>query len=550
MRNISKIGLLLSFSFIILSHSKLEAKKKPKIVVGIIVDQMRQEYLHRFYGKFGKNGFKRLMNEGYMLENMRFNYVPTATAPGHASVYTGTTPAYHGIVHNDWYDRKTKSKVYCVRDNNVFTVGSTNKSGLASPKHLMTTTITDELKLATQFKSKVISVSIKDRSAVLPAGHHPDGAYWYDEKTGNFVTSSYYMDKLPTWVKKFNDQKVSDYYVEQTWKTKYPESSYTESYKNDLNRIQGILGRSEFPYDLMKLSKGVKNYENILFTPFGNDMLSDFVQHAIQNAGFGESESTDFLAISYSSTDFVGHIFGPQSMEIEDTYIRLDENIESLLKTLDKKFGKNNYLFYLTADHGMVESPYFLQKHGFPGAYYSTVKIEDYLNEKLQELYGEGDWVVYVDDVQVYLNRSLIKKKNLKLHDIQIKTAYLLEENKVIIRAIPAYALDYSNFGYNSYKDFMNRGYLPSRSGDVMYALKSGWNVPWGGEEKGAVSHGTSYAGDTHVPMLFFGQGIKNGHSSKLHKTADLAATISMLLKIKFPSGCVDGEPIQDILGY
>ena len=359
--------LLLFLSLFIKTYSQKKNSKnniKPKLVVGIVVDQMRYDYITRFYNRFGDGGFKKIIENGFTLENAHFNYIPTYTAVGHTSVYTGTTPNNHGIISNNWYDKYLKESIYCVTDTNYNSVGSNSKRGQRSPFRLMTTTLTDQLHLAQNNKGKTIGIALKDRSAILPVGHTANAAYWYDGGLqGNFITSSFYMDNLPNWVNDFNNKKVPEKYLSKTWSTLYDIKTYTNSF-DDNNDFEGTFKGKEtptFPYNLKELKDENGNLGMINNTPFGNSLTLDFAKAAIENENLGKGSYTDFLAISFSSTDYIGHKFGPQSIEIEDTYLRLDKDIEKLINYLDTKVGKSNYTLFLTADHGAVHVPAYLK---------------------------------------------------------------------------------------------------------------------------------------------------------------------------------------------
>ncbi|MDL5045065.1 alkaline phosphatase family protein [Oscillatoria amoena NRMC-F 0135] len=342
--------MLLSVTFTALfltGHS--QTVDRPKLVVGIMIDQMRQEYLYRYYDKYGDGGFKRLIKDGFMLNNAHYNYVPTYTGPGHASVYTGTTPAYHGIIGNVWYDKNLKKTVYCAGDETCTPVGSeTSANGKISPHRMLTTTITDELKLATQRRSKVISISDKDRGSALPGGHMADAAYWYDEVTGKMITSSYYMSSLPSWTEKFNSLKLPDKYLNGVWNALLPIESYAESGSDNSPYESKFRGETKntFPYDLKTLRKSNNNYELLSYTPFSNDYLTEMAFAAIDGEKLGADAWTDFLCLSYSAPDKIGHQVGPQSVELQDVYLRLDRNIAELLKKLDQVSGPGNYLVF------------------------------------------------------------------------------------------------------------------------------------------------------------------------------------------------------------
>ncbi len=338
------------FSFI-LSFSQttkpIAQNARPKLIVGIVVDQMRWDFLYRYYDRYSKGGFKRLMNDGFNCENTFIPYTPTVTAAGHTCIYTGSVPAIHGVVGNGWYDYTEKRDVYCSEDKSVQTVGATNDNGKMSPKNMLTTTICDELKLATNFRSKVIGVAIKDRGAILPAGHSADAAYWYDSKTGSFISSTYYFNELPKWTQDFNASNKTNSYYEKNWNTLYPINTYLQSDVDTNNYESTVLGDNQkgFPYDLKRFIDK-KDFGKIRSTPYGNSLTFDFAKAALINEQLGKDSITDFLAVSFSSTDYIGHAFGPNSVEIEDTYLRLDKDLEAFLIFLDNQVGKNNYTFF------------------------------------------------------------------------------------------------------------------------------------------------------------------------------------------------------------
>lgn len=525
------------------------AQQKPKLVVGIVVDQMRQEYLYRFENKFGEQGFKRLMNEGFMVKNAHYNYVPTETGPGHASIYTGTTPATHGIVANDWYDRSLKRDVYCVSDSTQKPLG-TDVGGRISPMRLLSTTVTDELKLATQKQSKVISLSIKDRSAVLPAGHMPDGAYWYDNKTGSMITSTFYKEQMPDWVTKFNARKLPDTYLNQEWNTLLPIDQYTESGPDDSPYEGKWSGKTKptFPYNLAELRKKMGMYSLLTMTPWGNTFVADFAKAAVLAEGLGKDAVTDFLAVSFSSTDIIGHAMGPNSVEIEDTYIRLDKVLEDLLNFLDKEVGKDAYTVFLTADHAVAEVPQYLMDSNVPAGYFKPALVKANLNEHLQKYFPGKTVVEEFTTEQVFINQQAFegdpKASGIDLFvATELITKFLLNTDG-IAQVFPATTLRQANSDEVGIRGKVVRGFHPKRSGDIAYVLEPGW---FSSNGVTGTTHGSGYSYDTHVPILFYGSGIKKGSSSQFHTITDIAPTLSVLLKIKFPNGC-SGQPIAEIL--
>lgn len=517
----------------------------PKLVVGIVVDQMKQEYLLRFKDKFGEEGFKRMIKGGFMARNAHYNYIPTYTGPGHASIYTGTTPSQHGIIANNWYSRPLGRSVYCAGDTGVSAVGGTERSGKISPRNLMTSTITDELKLTTNFRAKIVGVAIKDRGAALPAGHVADGAYWYDSNTGTFMTSTYYMEELPAWVERFNEKKLPTHYLEQTWNTVLPIDQYTESLPDDNPYENTFKSKDQpvFPYNLEQLSKENWGYSLLRTTPFGNTLTLDFALAAIEGEGMGKDDITDFLTLSFSSTDYIGHFFGPNSIELEDTYIRLDRELARLFRYLDEEIGKDEYVVFLSADHGVVANPQFLADRGLPGGYIDGEKIGRVLRERLRKQLGDGEWIENISNYQVFLDRALLRERGIDLRKAQRIAAEAALQIEELVDAYPAAAIANTAFP-DALRTSLQNGYHRKRSGDVLVLAKPGYLTGKPGDM--GTSHGTGYAYDTHIPVIFYGKGVPQGSTVRKVNITDIAPTLSMLLGISLPAS-VSGEPITEI---
>jgi predicted AlkP superfamily pyrophosphatase or phosphodiesterase len=520
----------------------------PKLVVGIIVDQMRHEYLFRFQPKFGNAGFRRLMDEGFMLKNGHYNYSPTVTGPGHASVYTGTTPAIHGIIGNDWYDKEVKKSVNCVEDANYQVIGVESGNGDVSPARMLSTTVTDELKLFTQKRAKVIGVSIKDRGAVLPAGHMGDGAYWFDSKSGRFITSSYYRTRLPDWLEKFNQQNLADKYLTREWTTVFPQAQYVESGADDTpyERTFGGKEKSVFPYDLKTLRKP-NDYGILSSTPFGNDYVTEVAKAALQGENLGSDDIPDFLAISYSSTDALGHSVGPNAVEVEDMYIRLDKNIEDLLKTLDARVGAGNYTLFLTADHAVADVAQYMIDSRIPAGYVNESRLEAELGEHLAKYFPGKKIIENMSGGQIFFDQDIFvndpKASGVELLIATELTINFLLKQKGVANAYSENVLRQSQYSDVGPKGMVARGYHPKRCGDIIVVLEPGW---YAAESVAGTTHGSPWSYDTHVPMLFYGNGIRKGSSVRYHTVTDIAPTISALLNIKFPSGCT-GQPVEEL---
>lgn len=515
----------------------------PKLVVGIIVDQMRYDYIYRYWNKFGDNGFKRLVNEGFSCENTHYNYVPTYTGPGHAAVYTGTTPAHNGIISNDWYQRKTRDTMYVVSDNSVKSIGTENNYGKMSPKNLLATTITDELMYATNFRGKVFGISLKDRGAILPAGHSGT-AFWFDGLTGKWITSSYYMNELPGWLKKINEMHLAESYKQSIWEPLLPLDQYTESTDDDTPYEGLYTGEIKpiFIHDFFGLNS--KDFEFVRRSPFGNSFTKDIALAAIENESLGKDSITDFLAISFSATDYVGHQFGTNAIETEDTYLRLDRDLGTLLNYLDKNVGKNNFLLFLTADHAAIPNPQYLADHKFPAGYFDHKPMIDSLKKVFNSQYGEGNWIECYNDQMIYLNHDLIEKNKLNLKQVQNNVAEFCAKFDGVYGALSASQLLESEFtqGVNS---FIQKGFYPKRSGDVMIFLDPGLIESYNGSKTGT-THGSPYTYDTHVPLLWYGAGISHGSTVSNIQITDIAPTLSLMLHIPFPNACT-GKPIEEL---
>lgn len=543
--------LLITMLFIAKAQNSPSFPDRPKLVVGIVVDQMRQEYLYRYAPKFGDGGFKRLMKEGFMLSNAHYNYVPTYTGPGHASVYTGATPATHGIIGNDWFDKANAKMVNCVEDELQKAVGSASGNGDVSPWRMISSTVTDELEIATQRRSKVVGISIKDRSAVLPAGHTPDGAYWYDDTTGKFITSTFYKNALPVWMDKFNGRELADKYLNEVWNTVYPITEYKESGPDDTPYETPPKGkdRAVFPYDLKVLRKLNDNFGYLPDTPFGNDLLTQLAMAAMDGELMGKDEWTDFLAVSYSSTDIIGHAVGPNAIELEDTYIRLDKNIEELLEKLDKEIGQGQYLIFLTADHGVADVPEYLQDLKILNkAAQPPISFEKGLLEYLGSYYPGKQFVKKIANNQVFLDHALFDA-DPKSSGVEYLVVTELIKNYMmslpgIAEVFTRQSLINSDFDEKAIRGMIKRGFHTTRSGDVAIVWEPGWIQ--GAGSKGS-THGSAHLYDSHVPMVFYGFGIKQGSSAVYHPITDIAPTVSTILQIKFPSGST-GQPIVELL--
>ena len=544
---------------------------RPKLVVGIVIDQMRYDFLYRYWGKYGPGGFKRLLTQGFSYESAHYTHVPTYTGPGHACIYTGATPSVNGIVGNNWFVRETGKTTYVTEDKTVQAVGGTDVAGQQSPRNLLTTTIGDELRLATNFQSKVIGLSMKDRGSILPAGHSATAAYWFDGANGAFITSSFYMNELPGWVKSFNDKKLAGKYLSQTWNTLLPIGQYTESTPDDVDWEAAFKGEQKpvFPHDLPSLSGALPaavksalqvtgektapagspatNYDLIRSTPFGNSLTADFALEALRAEQLGQRPGiTDMLAVSFSCTDYVGHQFGPNSVEAEDTYLRLDQDLARLISGLEKAVGKGQVLVFLTADHGAAHAVDFLKSHRLPAGAVGPAVLRDSVQRALVRRHGPGAWVLDFENQQVYLNRPLLGQKRLELVGVEAEVADYLRSYPGVVAALPALDLQKSHWtdGPVSYQE---NGFYAPRSGDVLVTFTPGWLEAYAFPVVKGTTHGASWAYDTHVPLLFWGWGVHHGESRAPVHIVDVAPTVARWLHIQEPSGCV-GVPLLEVM--
>ena len=545
LKKLSVIALAVISAGIFAQKNNTSQLERPKLVVGLVVDQMRWDYLYRYYDKYGNDGFKRLLNQGYSLNNVHINYIPTVTALGHTSIYTGSVPAIHGIAGNDWLDRTTGKNVYCTTDENVKPVGTANvRVGSHSPKNLWSTTITDELRLATNFQAKVVGVSLKDRASILPAGHNPTGAYWFDDSTGNFVTSSYYMNDLPQWMKNFNAQNLPEKLVANGWNTLLPLNQYTES-SPDNSPWEGLLGSAKtptFPYNNLAADYQAKK-DNIRYTPFGNTLTLKVAEASIEGEGLGKDHITDFLAINIASTDYAGHKFGPNSVEVQDVYLRLDQDLAEFFKYLDKNIGKNEYTVFLSADHGGAHAVGFMQEHKMATGFFGE-GAEKSLNEKYKLKYGVENLLTSIDNYQIYLDQSLVEKNKLDMTNVVDYLVDELNKDQSVLFAVNLKKLGQAPIP-EPIKTRIINGYNWQRSGDIQLISHDSMLPPYA---KTGTTHSVWNSYDSRVPLIFMGWGIKNGESNKEYNMTDISPTIASLLRIQFPSGNI-GIPIVEVIG-
>ncbi len=522
-----------------------EAIQRPKLVVGIVIDQMRWDYLYRFNPLFKPTGgFKRMMGEGFSCDNTLIPYTPTVTACGHTCVYTGSVPAIHGITGNAWWDNKLMKSVYCSEDKTVKGVGGKGEEeGQMSPRNMLTTTICDELRLATNFQSKVIGVALKDRGSILPAGHSANAAYWYEGKSGNFITSTYYMNALPDWVTRFNNRKLVDSLYRLNWNTSLPQDVYSQYATADMKDYENKpFGKeaTSFPYDLSKFAE--KDYTKISTTPYGNTLTAEMAKAAITAEKLGKGPATDFLAVSFSSPDYIGHSFGPNSWEMVDDYVRLDDELGKLFIFLDATVGKGQYTAFLTADHAVAHIPAFMKENKLPGGVMDDAGSMKEMNTRIKEKFGVDNAIVSMYNYQVYLNHPKIDAEKIDDELIKKWIIQYLKKNEAVANAFAT--ADIMTTPINkTLREMLANGFNPARSGDVQVILKPGYIE---GSATGT-THGLWYPYDSHIPLLWYGWGIKKGKTNRETYMTDIAPTVAALLHIQMPSGSV-GKVIEDVI--
>lgn len=545
------VGLSLCSATLNLSARQDVRPDRPKLVVGMVVDQMCWDYLYRYNARFLPNGgFTRLLNQGYNCHNTRINYLPAVTAIGHASAYTGSVPSIHGIAGNNFF--AGGQAMYCTQDNSVQTIGAENgKSGQMSPRNLLTTTITDELRIATNFTSRVIGVALKDRGAILPAGHSANAAYWFDDQSGNFISSSYYMTELPRWVQSFNKKRLAEKYLESGWKPMYALRTYTNS-TADANEYESPWGDTPatLPLDTRMLMKK-EGLGVIRTTPMGNELTLDMAKAAIEGEQLGmRRDSTDFLAVSLSSTDYIGHRYATFSVEIEDTYLKLDKSLGEFFDYLDKRYGKDEYLFFITADHAAAHNLTLMRDRKLPGKKWrsdiATKRIDSIANSLSTKTISENATILKgIANFEVYFDEEKISEYGINKETLYQAVIKDLEQQEGIAYAVRAEDVNTLSLPQEIQYRVVN-GYNRERSGAIFIVLHPGWDIGRSDKPVKGTSHSVWAPYDTHIPLIFMGKNVPAGHLYREVHMTDIAPTLAFLLKTQLPSGCI-GKPITEL---
>lgn len=540
-----RILLVSMISFISLSsfaqHVPVPPSKQVKLVVVVNVEQMRTDYISRYWDHFQQGGFRRLMTDGAVCSNASMNLQIKKAVTGVPTLFTGVYPARHGIVNESWYNRLKKKEVGAIDDDYYITVGSDSKEGQVSAAKLLSPTIGDVLKLKTRNMSKVFSVALNANSAVLSAGHSADGAYWLDDMTGNMISSSYYVDQFPDWVRDFNDKKFADDYINRDWNTLLPISSYSEGVEDGYVLEPGYYDKwNTFPYNLSKLEKRAGNYKILKTTPYGNTMVNDFAMALIDAEQLGQDHVPDLLAINYSSMDYENSSFGPNSVEMEDLYLRLDRNIEHLLYFLDKEVGQDNYLVVLSsACSASYPVNYLKEEFKMPVGFVSPESMVALMKSYFNITYGQGDWIEFVSDQQIYLNRDLIEKKHLNLAEVQAKAASFIIQFEGVKLALPASDFKRGDISSGELEELAN-SYNFKRSGDVLYELEEGWQPQYKYRR-------TDYTDNAHIPLIWFGKNIRRTKILDAVSATDIVPTILHVLGYSASSQC-QGKILNQLL--
>lgn len=527
------IAVLLLICFMVLNlQAQRIPSEKPKLIVGITVSGMRYDYLSAYWDTFGDKGFRRMAGMGTYCKNARYDQLITESAVGYAIIGTGTRADAHGIVADYWYERVAGEIRHCVEDPNVRGLTGSDENGHTSPSAMLSRTLSDELRIISQFKSKVIGVSIDPKASVLQSGHTANGAYWYDPEHGMWTTSSYYIDSLPAWVEELNAKNYKDIYREKIWEPLLPIGEYTASMLDNNPYETGFNGQITFPYNLTKIGDGSrrKDYSVLMTTPFGNTYTKDFAISAIVNEELGLHGVTDWINISFNTTKYLSERFSTWSVEVQDMYLRLDQDIAHLLESLDDQVGLENTLIYLTADQAHADDPGYLAENRVPSGEFNSRATVSLLRSYLNAVYGQGDWVQLYYANQVYLNRRLIEDSRLSLEEVQERVASFLIQFSGVSNALPAYVLERNNFTEGIFHRIQN-SYNQKRSGDVIVYLTPGWVE----KQNDGVAMLPGFRYDAHVPLIFYGWKVKRATLPERVSPLDIVPTIAYYLELSVP---------------
>ncbi len=483
---------------------------RPKLVLALTIDQFRYDYLTRFRSEYTA-GLRRLIDRGAVFTRARYQHFPTVTAIGHSTYMSGALPAVSGIIGNDWYDRAAGRTVTSVSDPAEKIVGGSGEG--ASPRRMLVSTVGDELKIATGSRSKVVGLSLKDRSAILPAGHMADLALWYDPQTGRFVTSTFYAATLPDWVARFDDEGKTDAYRGSTW-------------------AGGALPGEAGP----------ALYDAVYASPFGNDLLEALAERTVEAERLGQRGESDLLALSFSSNDAVGHEKGPDSPEVHDISVRTDQALGRLFSYLEARVGMRNVLVVLTADHGVAPLPEMDAQRRMPGGRLGPGAVRDAVQAALAQRFGQGQWIVSTSDHSLYLDRKLVAAKKLDVDAVQDAARTTAEGLPHVLRAYTLHELLAGTAAGDPLGAPVARSAQAQRTADVQVLLEPYWMFGTKG-----TTHGSVHGYDTHVPLIFMGPGIRPGVHRHEVTVNDVAPTLAEILGVETPSGAA-GRVLDEVL--
>ena len=498
------------------------APQKPKLVLLIVIDQFRYDYLLRFRADYNA-GFVRLLDHGAVFTDAHYPQSTTVTAVGHSTILSGAPPAISGIVANEWFDRESGQTVTSVSDPETKLVGGIPGRPGSSPHRLLVSTVGDELKIRSP-ETKVIGISIKDRSAILPVGHMADGAYWYDADSNNWVTSSYYRKALPDWAKKLNDEHPYSRYIGAKW---LPFDAKDES---------------ATPFCTMVAGTEVRFCGPIESTPWGNDMIEEFAERALDGESMGTRGPTDLLAVSFSSNDYVGHAVGPDDPSVRDISIRTDRLIAKLLDSVDRRVGAGNTLVVLTADHGVAPVPEVNEARKMPGGRLSGARIRQKIDDALIRRFGPGAWMLPGGTEMLYLNQDLIRTKKLNPADVERVAADAALTEKHIARVYTRSQLLNGQVQQDPISRAFSLSFFGPRSGDLFILPE-----PYYMFSPTGTTHGLPYDYDNHVPIIFYGSGIKAASYTRRIVVNDVGPTLAAILGLEEPSGSI-GQILREVM--
>ena len=537
----------LVFSLMLSGQSAYIPPEKPRLVISIIVEQLRYDQLERMRDIVPEGGFKRLLAEGTYYRNASYDHLLTQAGPGYATISTGTSPSFHGITSDSWFHPFSDQMIFCVQDPEVSPVGGSFETGLFSPVNLLSSTFADELQMSTCGAAKVYGIGIREVGAILTAGHAADGAFWYDDRTGTWMSSTYYTDKLPPWLMDLNAMMMPGQYLNHQWTPLLDKSLYQGCQPDSSSVERGFNNQTWFPYDLKTMStegsflNAKRNYSILRETPFADDFTTELALRLIENEKLGQDDVTDYLAVTYSATDYIGHRFGPSSVETADAIVRLDRNIKLLLDIIDRSIGKKNVLVCFVAAHGVSEIPAVLEASRIPSGYFRVNQSLQLLRSYLNAVYGQGDWVKGFHENQIFLNRALVENADISLDDIQKKVARFMVQFAGIASAVPCSYFEMSDYTGGVLLK-MSNSFSPQRSGDVMISLNPGWVE----KTDNVTGHNSPYEYDSHVPLIWYGWTASRASVTRSVSIRDIAGTLSVLCKVPLPNAS-NGSPLHEL---